>query len=149
MAKFIRDAVTLVNTRCYGNLSMGLVIRPDTQQAHPGAFQKALEDLRYGAVVVNGSPIMGYAVTSLPWGGWAAAGTPQDMSSGNALNANTLLYDHVEKGVLYLPWVAPTKPVYFPSHTNLAAVVAACVHYYVHRGVVSLHQLIFQALGSK
>lgn len=149
MDAFIRDAVALCNDRCFGNLSAAIIVSPRTQKLHRAAFQTALQDLRYGSVTVNGPPHIPFAITALPWGAWSSAGTLHDMGSGNCLNHNTALYDHMEKGVAYFPWTQPLTPVFFASHTNTEGALGACLKYYANRNIVSFHRVLFAALGSK
>ena len=75
------------------------------RRRHKPAFEAALERLRYGSIVVNCPTIVSYAVSSLPWGAYGCGGCPAAIGSGSGHVHNTLLFDHVQKGVLRCPFV--------------------------------------------
>jgi hypothetical protein len=60
--KFCHDAVDFVNDRCFGNLSISLVIDPPTQKSNETVFQSTLRTCAIGSIVVNG-PALRFAVT--------------------------------------------------------------------------------------
>lgn len=45
-----------------------MFIKPSTQKVQQTAFQRALEELKFGSIVVNGPAMLCYATTSLSWG---------------------------------------------------------------------------------
>lgn len=51
--------------RCWGTLSCSVIAPPDTDAT---ALDKAIEDLRYGAVCVNLPSFAAYAFAKLSWG---------------------------------------------------------------------------------
>jgi hypothetical protein len=54
---------------------------------------------------LNCPTIVSFAITSLPWGAFGRGGSPMAIGSGAGHVHNTLLFDHVQKGVLRCPFV--------------------------------------------
>lgn len=147
MPAFLEAAVAFCNQRCFGTLSCGLSVHPSARAAHGAAVQAAVADLRYGSVAVNASP--GYMVgfATIPWGAWAAAGTAEDIGTGNVLS-HVGVFDHVEKGVLWAPWMMAPKPLIFPTYTNTEQVVRRLLRYVEAPGPVSVSRFVAVNLRS-
>eukprot|EP00892_Ulva_mutabilis_P004703 jgi/Ulvmu1/2604/UM014_0055.1 len=146
--EFLAAAVAFCNERCFGTLSCGLAVHPSARAAHRAAVDAAVADLRYGCVSVNASPAYGVTFPSLPWGAWAAAGTAEDIGSGNVLS-HTGVFDNIEKGVLQAPWMLVPKPIVFPSNTNNTAITKRLARYVETRGFLALNRLVGATFRSK
>lgn len=57
---FLKRAVEACNEEIWGTLSCTVIVHPATEAAHPEAVQAALDDLRYGSIVLNGWSVLGY-----------------------------------------------------------------------------------------
>jgi len=104
---YLRHAVDFVNEHVWGTLTATLMV--PTQYENDPAVDRAIADLRYGSVVVNGFGTNGYTAMSLTWGGHAGA-TAQDIQSGIGFVNNMLMFDeaHIQKSVLRLPFSSVT-----------------------------------------
>ena len=70
----------------------------------------------------------------------------QDIESGNTHVHNVLLYDHVQKSVLYSPWkLAPTH-LWSARHHNLVNSARACVAFFARPGLPTLVPAALNAL---
>jgi acyl-CoA reductase-like NAD-dependent aldehyde dehydrogenase len=117
-AAFMEAATKFCNDEVWGTLSCMVLIHPRTQQQHAAAFEKMLDDLRYGGIAINGwaGALFGLGTTS--WG--AFPGHPlDDIESGRGAVHNTFMFDHPQKSVVYMPFVMKPAPVWFPQHRNL------------------------------
>lgn len=124
--EYLAMAVRFCNERLWGNLAATLVVHPASLR-DPGiaaAVEQAIEDLRYGTVVVNhwtGSA--GYGLVSTPWGAYPGNDIT-DIQSGQGWVHNTTMIadEHIEKTVVRGPFRTPTKPPWFLSHRGLPAI---------------------------
>ena len=115
------------------------------QAEHKQVFEAAIAGLRYGSVQVNSCTIAGYAIPKLSWGAFPG-NQPDDIRSGNCAVHNVLLYDHVQKSVLYCPFkLAPTH-LWSSQHRNLVASARGAVTFFASPGLISLTQAALQAL---
>ena len=84
------------------------------------AVEKAIRDLRYGAVAVNTWPAAVFALGSLPWGGHPSV-SPQDIQSGLGWVHNTYMFEDIEKAVLRAPAHPASRPSpWVPGHRGVA-----------------------------
>jgi len=148
VAEFLSAAVAFCNEQCFGTLSCGMAVHPAVCSEHREAVDAAVAGLRYGSVGINLSPAFLVSFPSIPWGAWAAAGTPEDIGSGNVLS-HTGVFDNIEKGVLTAPWMMAPKPLVFPTHTNTQAAVARLAKFMDTRGLLALNRLLAANFRSK
>ena len=76
---FLEQAVPFVNDKVWGTLCATLVVHPKSLKdpAVNAAVEKAIRELRYGAVAVNTWPAAVFALGSLPWGGHPSVHAPE------------------------------------------------------------------------
>jgi len=117
---FIDQAVEFANERIWGTLSASIIVHPKSLEdpATAAALERAIDNLRYGSVVLNHWSALPYGFVSLPWGAYPGA-TNQDIQSGRGVVHNTYLVEDVEKCVLRGPFRQPLKPPLFHSHRAL------------------------------
>ena len=116
-ASFIAAAVPFANDRCWGTLSINLLIHPKSEKALGNAFDQAIADLRYGAIAINCWSGLNYGLVNATWG--AFPGHPlDDIESGQGVVHNGLLLDHPEKSVVRVPFVMKPTPAWFTDHKN-------------------------------
>jgi len=116
-ASFLAAATTFCNDRLWGTLNAAIIIDPRTEKAVAPALDRAILDLRYGAVAVNMWPAANYATVSPPWGGHPSA-TLENIQSGLGWVHNTYLLEGVEKSVMRAPITLWPKPAWFFDHKN-------------------------------
>ena len=111
---FLPRAVEFVNGSVEGTLSAIVIADGASRRRHPAIFERALADLRYGAIGVNFWTGLSFALMAPPWGAYPG-NTPERIGSGAGFVHNALLVDHVEKGIVRAPFRPPLKPLWFPD----------------------------------
>lgn len=69
-AAFLDAAVEFANESCWGALSCTILIHPKTKMQLKDQWEESLAALRYGNIVVNAPAKMGFATTTMTWGGF-------------------------------------------------------------------------------
>jgi aldehyde dehydrogenase (NAD(P)+) len=117
--EYLDKAVTFANDRLWGTLSAGLVVHPKTMKdpVLAGSVERAIANLRYGAVCVNAWAGYLFAFVTPPWGAHPSSSL-NDIQSGIGWVHNTPMLEGIEKAVLRHPLTATPKPTYFPSHRS-------------------------------
>lgn len=95
--EFLVEATRFCNEDLLGSLGCMILIDEDTKSAHEAALDRALLELRYGAIAVNNVPPNVWLNPWLSWGG-NEEGLPLESGRGNFGNA--MCYDNVEKAIL-------------------------------------------------
>ena len=101
--EFLDRAVAHANDRLAGTLGANLLIDPTTQEALGGGFERAIADLRYGAIAINAWTAFAFLQPNLTWGGFPGA-TIDDVGSGLGVVHNALLLDGVERSIVRGPF---------------------------------------------
>ena len=129
--EFIEMAVKFANQRLWGTLTASIIIHPGSLKL-PGvveALEKAINDLHYGAIVVNGLGGMTWAMTTPPWGSFPGNDL-YDIQSGSGFSNNAFMFSGVEKVVVRAPFTTWPKPIWFNSQGKTFARVVRKVAYY-------------------
>ena len=115
--EFLDAATRFCNDRLWGTLSASIVVHPIAEEdpTLAAALDRALLDLRYGAVAINQWPALVYAAVAPPWGGHPSA-TLADVQSGLGFVHNTPMLGGVEKVILRAPLRSFPRPPYFYDH---------------------------------
>ncbi len=116
-SEFLEKAVPFANDRCWGTLSINVIVHPKTEKELGGAFEQAIADLRYGGISINCWTGLSYGLVNATWG--AFPGHPlDDIESGQGVVHNGLLLDHPQKSVVRAPFVIKPTPAWFTDHKN-------------------------------
>jgi hypothetical protein len=115
---FLERATSFCNESVAGTLSCVVLIDPRTRAAVGEAYDRALDDLRYGGIGVNVWAGLVYGICNTTWGAYPGH-TREAIGSGIGVVHNGLLLDYPEKSVLEAPFRQLVKPVYFPDHRTL------------------------------
>jgi hypothetical protein len=126
---FFRAAADFCNRRCWGTLAASVFLHPSVERTFAQEFDAFLGALRYGSISVNCPALGAFAVASLGWGAYAAAGTPAEIGTGNCVVHNTWLFDHVQKSVLRAPWRTAPAQLWSASQANLEGAVPAAARF--------------------
>jgi acyl-CoA reductase-like NAD-dependent aldehyde dehydrogenase len=105
VSEFLDQAVKFLNDTVWGTLSVTLVVNEESL-ANPvvgGAVERAINDLRYGTVALNGPGTWGFYNMISPWGGYPGSDI-SDIQSGNGKVANFLMLYRPEKTVVRAPF---------------------------------------------
>ncbi len=132
VAAYLDEVVKFVNERVWGTLSAMVVVHPDTLKDPKGkaAVEKALRELRYGAVVVNSWAGAVFGLGVAPWGAHPSS-TLQDIQSGRGWVHNTMMFDHdaLEKFVFSAPVKASPIHPWFPGHKTADALAKKLIDF--------------------
>ena len=106
-AQFLANAVRFANDTLQGTLGANIVIHPATAAEIGPELDKAIADLRYGAVAVNVWTGLAYLAARSAWGAFPGH-TDADIQSGTGVVHNALLFDRAQKSVVHGPfWPFP------------------------------------------
>ena len=113
-AAFLAAATKFCNDTLWGTLNATIIIHPsvEKQPAAAAALDRAILDLRYGAVAINHWPGVVYGLVTPGWGGHPSA-TLEDIQSGLGWVHNTFMLEGIEKMVLRGPLKAFPRPAWF------------------------------------
>ncbi|MCL4812372.1 MAG: aldehyde dehydrogenase family protein [Vicinamibacteraceae bacterium] len=137
---FLDEAVTFVNSHVWGNLSACVLIDPATERRYREAFFRAIDDLHYGTIAVNGWGGVGYGLAVTPWG--AFPGNPlENIRSGHGMVHNGFMFDHPLKAVVRVPFRPFPKPVWFANHRTLAELGRLATHFEANPSWAALPRL--------
>lgn len=70
----------------------------------------------------------------------------QDIQSGNTVVHNTLLFDHVEKSVLHVPWRWHPTPYWLSRNRNLEGLAMAAAPFFANPSFLNLFPAAVAAL---
>lgn len=146
-AAFLAEAVPFVNDRVWGTLSCTLVVHPSHEKdpALGPAIDRAVADLRYGAVALNHWSALAYGFCTTPWGA-APGATLEDIQSGRGWVHNTQLLEGIHKTVLRGPLVIFPKPAWFPDHKTAHRLARRMVEFEAAPAWRRLPRVVFTAL---
>jgi hypothetical protein len=117
---FLDAATRFVNERLWGTLNAMLFVHPSTE-ADPTSrrhVEKAVSELRYGAVAINHWPAMIFGLGNPPWGAYPGASL-ENIQSGIGWVHNTLMLERIEKAVLRGPFGGFPKALWLPGHRTV------------------------------
>ncbi|TNE90111.1 MAG: aldehyde dehydrogenase family protein [Deltaproteobacteria bacterium] len=114
---FLPAAVEFVNEKVWGTLCCSVIVHDRTRRdpASEQAFQEALDELRYGSIVVNHWAGLGYALSETTWGAHPGH-TPEDIGSGTGHVHNAFMFSKPQKSVVYGPFMPMLKLPWFFDH---------------------------------
>lgn len=94
---FLAAATRFCNDTLLGSLAAMVIIDEDTKAAHADALDRALVDLRYGAIAVNNIPPQSWWN---PWLNWGGNEEGRELESGRGNFGNVGCFENVEKAIL-------------------------------------------------
>lgn len=159
--EFLDAAVSYANDRLQGTLGANLLIAPSTERALGSGFERAIANLRYGSIAINGWTAFGFITPTMTWGAFPG-NTIEDVGSGIGVVHNALLLDDVERSVIRGPFrplprslpilngggrltILP-KPPWFVSSRTGAAVSEGLTRFRANGGVLGLVKTLTKAL---
>ncbi|KJL42689.1 acyl-CoA reductase-like NAD-dependent aldehyde dehydrogenase [Microbacterium terrae] len=155
--EFLDAAVAHANDKLTGTLGANVLIDPVTESALGDGFERAIADLRYGAVAINTWTAFVFLSATLTWGGFPGA-TTADVSSGIGVVHNALLLDRVERSIGRGPFrpfprafgrgvftVLPTPPWFVTARTG-AEVCAGLTRYLIDGSLPGLVSTFAKAM---
>lgn len=101
--QFLDAAVAYANDRLTGTLGANLLIDPATRGSLGAGFDRAIAELRYGAIAINAWTGFNFLLANGTWGAFPG-GTLEDVGSGIGIVHNALLLEGVERTVVHGPF---------------------------------------------
>ncbi|MEI3867890.1 aldehyde dehydrogenase family protein [Microbacterium sp. CCNWLW134] len=158
--EFLDAAVAHANERLTGTLGANILIDPATEAALGDGFERAVTDLRYGAIAINAWTAFVFLTPTLTWSAFPGS-TLQDVGSGIGVVHNALLLDDVERSIARGPFrpfprsltalvrggrfsVLP-KPPWFVSSRTGATVSEGFTRFRMHRRWPALGKTLLRA----
>lgn len=145
VTEFVQRAVEFCNETVWGTLNACIIVSPDTEQRYPEAIEQAIEELRYGSVVVNHWPALAYGFGVTTWGAYPGH-TYQDIQSGIGVVHNSFLFDRPEKSVIRGPFRMFPKPPWFVTNRRTDEIAPRLVDFEMKPGVKNLSRVLWQAV---
>ncbi len=139
---FLAQATAFANDSVWGSLSCTILAPPITDRE---ALDRAVAELRYGGVAVNGWAAVLFVLGQTTWGAFPGH-PPTDIRSGAGWVHNTGLLDHPEKSVVRFPFRPPMKPVWDPSHRRLRSLGRGLARFEARPGMGRLMRLAAAAM---
>jgi acyl-CoA reductase-like NAD-dependent aldehyde dehydrogenase len=144
-AGFLDAAVQLCNRSVWGDLSCAILVGGESERMLGDGLDRALAELRYGAIGVNLWPGVVYGLGTPPWGAHPG-NTLADARSGIGFVHNALLLDHPQKTVARGPRVPPITPPWFPDNLWVASIGPSLTRFEARRSVANLARLALSAV---
>jgi acyl-CoA reductase-like NAD-dependent aldehyde dehydrogenase len=146
VVEYIEQAVEFCNDTLWGSLSASIIVHPASLKdpAVADAVERAIDDLRYGSVVVNHWSAVPYGMVSTTWGAYPGH-TRDDIQSGTGVVHNSYLLEDVEKSVVRGPFRVPFTPAWFHTHRKLHALASTFTAFTATRDPRLLPSLLWAA----
>lgn len=155
--EFLSRAVEFANTELTGTLGANVLAHPATIRDLGAGFDRALEQLRYGAIAVNAWTGLAFLAPRASWGAFPGH-TLDDVQSGIGVVHNAFLLDDVERTVVRGPFrPAPRsvlhgeialspKPPWFVGNTTAAATGRKLTEFYATGNPARIPGIFWSAL---
>jgi acyl-CoA reductase-like NAD-dependent aldehyde dehydrogenase len=144
---YIDRAVEFCNERIWGTLACSIIVHPKSMKDPEiaDAVERAIANLRYGAIAVNHWSGLVYAMVTPTWG--AFPGHPvDDIRSGRGVVHNTYMFEKPQKSVLRGPFRVSPKPPWFFTNKRGAEIGRKMTYFNADPSVARLPGLLFAAL---
>lgn len=145
VSDFIAKAVDYCNNHVWGTLNASVIIDPQTEKRYADTLDKALEDLRYGSVVVNHWPALSYGFGQTTWGAYPGH-TFDDIQSGIGVVHNSYLFDKPEKSVIRGPFRIFPKPPWFVTNKQTHNIAPALVEFELNPNIKNVSKILWFAV---
>jgi len=98
--ELLRRVVVFCNDRLWGTLNSCIIIDPKTARSLGSRLEDSIAALEYGAVGVNHWPVLSFVWGMTTWRAFPGHAL-SDIQSGVGSVHNALLFDRVERSVIY------------------------------------------------
>jgi acyl-CoA reductase-like NAD-dependent aldehyde dehydrogenase len=149
VAEFIGKAVKFANEKLWGTLVASIIVHPASMKdpVVAAAVQRAIADLRYGSILINSWGAFAYYVKTTPWGGYPDTDI-YDVQSGIGFVNNPLMFEGVQKSVVYAAFTPPVDP-FLAHHSNSHVFYHQDTCYQSNPSVGNLCKLIWKGVTLK
>ncbi len=147
IADYIDNAVAFCNERVWGTLNCSIFVHPkslkDPEVAE--AVDRAIANLRYGAIALNHWAGLAFAMVTPTWGAFPGH-AKEDIRSGQGVVHNTYMFDKPQKSVVRGPFRAFPRPAWFIDNKTAAEVGRKMTYFNADPSVTRLPGLIWSSL---
>jgi len=148
--EYIKKATEFCNNNLWGNLGCTVIIKPKTEKKYSKSFKSMLDELKYGTIGINEWCALGFAIPSLPWGGYPG-NKDSDIQSGQGYVHNTYLFESPLNGIIrtnFKPLMNIDSP-WFVTHKNSHKVLKNLTFYLCTNSKLNLLKTFYYAVISK
>ena len=146
---FISRATDFCNNTLWGNLGCTILIKPKTEKKYLNDFQNMIDSLKYGTIGINEWCALGFAIPSLPWGGYPG-NKDSDIQSGQDFVHNTFLFESPLNSIIRTNFkpLFNIDPPWFITHKNSHKVLKNLTYYLCNNSKLNLIKTFFYAVIS-
>jgi acyl-CoA reductase-like NAD-dependent aldehyde dehydrogenase len=120
VAGYLDAATDFANERLAGNLGATVLVDPGTARTEAAALDRAVRDLRYGAIGVNSWAVLAASLGYPTWGGFPG-NTRENIGSGIGTMGNAFMLAEPQKSVVCAAFHPRIKPLDTASHLRQTA----------------------------
>ena len=144
---FCIQSIDYVNNELWGNLGISVLIKNHNSKANQTILHKYVDGLKYGTVAINEWAALGFAIPTLPWGGYPG-NKDNDIQSGQGYVHNSLLFESPQKGVLYSKFRLSRiiDPPWLITNRKAHKIFKNLTYYQATKSKINLIKLIFSTL---
>lgn len=141
---YLAGATEFANDRLSGTLAAQILIDPDTAKVHRGALDRAIADMRYGAIAVNEWVGFAFGIGYTTWGGFPGH-TPEDIGSGIGVVGNSFGLPDPQRTVVTGAFRAPMKPAGCATFSGRGLTYREMMQYYANADPRALLRVVAAA----
>lgn len=144
---FLDAATRFCNDKLWGTLSAVLIVHPKLERdpVFASTLDRAIAELRYGAVGINQWTGIVYGLVTPPWGAHPSS-TLQNIQGGLGWVHNTFMLEGIEKVVLRGPLVVSPKPPWFVTNRSAHRIAPKLVDLEAAPSWFKLPGVVFHAI---
>lgn len=147
VVEYIDKAVDFCNDRIWGTLSAGIIVHPKSLKDPQikAAVDRAIANLRMGAIAVNHWTGLSYGFASPTWGAFPGHDI-HDIRTGRGVVHNTYLFDKPQKSVLRGPFRVAPRPAWFVDHKTCAELGRKVTYFNADPSLARIPSILWSAI---
>jgi len=147
IVEYIDTAVAFCNERVWGTLACSIIVHPKSLKdpAVAEAVERAIANLRYGAIAVNLWSGLVFGLATPTWGAFPGH-ERKDIRSGRGVVHNTFMFDRPQKSVLRGPFRVFPRPAWFVDNDRALAVGPKLTYFNADPSLARLPGLIWASM---
>ncbi len=147
IVEYIDEAVEFCNERVWGTLACSILVHPKSLKdpAVAEAVERAIANLRYGAIAVNLWSGLVFGLATHTWGAFPGH-ERRDIRSGQGVVHNTFMFDRPQKSVLRGPFRVFPRPAWFVDNDRALSVGPKLTYFNADPSLARLPGLIWASM---
>jgi len=147
IVEYIDQAVEFCNDRIWGTLACSIFVHPKSLKdpAVADAVDRAIANLRYGAVAVNHWSGLLFGLVTPTWGAFPGH-IRDDIRSGQGVVHNTYMFDRPQKSVLRGPFRVFPRPAWFVDNERALGIGPKLTYFNADPSLARLPGLLWASL---